>query len=268
MGSSGVAIAEIDPVALRGNSALVHRHLVLVVALALSTPAVALAEGPKAPHASAVPELAPLLVRLGGHGERLEEMKKRGSYTLSGRIERLDGDGAVDNWKTLILRIVASGASTPKSEVVRYVEDGEDKTADAKVRAAKSAKKKVDKKREFKVPFLPSEQPKYDFRVLGRDARFPGRVKVGFAAKTPAEDVWNGSAWVNEKEGEIESMGFTFSQNPSFVDEATATLVFGNHTELGRAPSQLDFEAKGGFLFIRRHYRGHASLTNAALTRK
>lgn len=213
-----------------------------------------------------MPELAPLLAKLGHHGERIEQMKKRGSYTLSGRIEQLDGAGVVDNWKDLILRVIATGESTPKSEVVKYVEDGEDKTAEAKERASKRAKKKVDKKREFKVPFLPSEQPKYDFRVLGRDARFPGRVKVGFSAKTPGEDVWNGSAWVNEKEGEIESMGFTFSQNPTFVDEATATLVFGNHTELGRAPSELKFDAKGGFLFVRRHYRGHATLTNAALT--
>ncbi|RYZ67913.1 MAG: hypothetical protein EOP08_01730, partial [Proteobacteria bacterium] len=44
-----------------------------------------------------LPPLAPLLAKLGTHGERIEEMKKRGSYTLSGRIEQLDGDGAIDS---------------------------------------------------------------------------------------------------------------------------------------------------------------------------
>lgn len=255
--------------ALRGNSARVDCRLALLFALALSTPALASAEVPAVGGAQSVaaPTLAPLLARLGSHGERIEQMKKRGSYTLAGRIEQLDGDGAVDSWKDLVLRVLATGESTPRSEVVKYVEDGEDKTAEAKEKSAKRAKKRVDKKREFRVPFLPSEQPRYDFRILGRDARFPGRVKVGFVAKSPAEDAWNGTAWVNEKEGEIESMGFTFSQNPTFVDQAQATLVFGNHTELGRAPSELTFEAEGGFLFVRRHYRGRATLTDATLTK-
>ena len=104
--------------------------------------------------------------------------------------------------------------------------------------------------------------------MLGRDERFPGSVKVGFVARTPSEDTWNGTAWVNEADGEIESMGFTFSEKPSFVDEARASLVFGTQTALGRAPSKITFEGKGGFLFIRRHYRGSATLSDAILTAK
>jgi len=224
---------------------------------------------PEAPAAVdlGLPPIAPLLAKLGTHGERIEEMKKRGSYTLSGRIEQLDGDGAIDSWKNLVLRIVATGEPVPKSEVVKYVEDGEDKTAEAKKKAADRAKQKVDKRREFRVPFLPSEQAKYDFRVVGRDVRHPELVKIGFTAKKPADDTWTGSAWVHQTDGEIERMTFGFSKNPTFVDQAEATLVFGNRTELGRAPSELSFDAKGGFLFIRRHYRGRATLTDAALAK-
>lgn len=246
----------------------VSRPLFLFLAALAFAPALAHAEPAGAAAAStlALPPLAPLLSKLGAHGERIEEMKKRGSYTLSGTIEQLDGDGTVDNWKNLILRVTATGDATPKSEVVKYVEDGEDKTADAKKRAAERAQKKVDKKREFRVPFLPSEQSKYDFRVVGLDSRRPELVKVGFTAKTPGEDTWNGTAWVHQHDGEIEQMTFGFSKKPTFVDDAEATLVFGNHTALGRAPSELRFDAKGGFLFIRRHYRGHATLTETALS--
>lgn len=241
--------------------------LSLAFACAMSSPAHAdPAPPPSAANTTlAVPSLAPLLGKLGAHGERIEEMKKRGSYTLSGRIEQLDGDGAIDSWKNLVLRVTATGESTPRSEVVSYVEDGEDKTADAKKRAADRAKKKIDKKREFRVPFLPSEQPKYDFRVVGVDSKTPELIKIAFSAKTPSDDTWNGTAWVHQQDGEIERMTFGFSKRPTFVDEAEATLVFGTRTALGRAPSELRFDAKGGFLFIRRHYRGHATLTNAVL---
>ena len=243
------------------------RHVLLLVSalLVAGGSAPARAEEPGSAAAGA-PALGPLLVKLGEHGARIEEMKKRGSYTLSGHVERLDGDGEIDSWKDLVLRVTATGDPTPKSEIVKYVEDGEDKTAEAKEKAlGRSAKKKVDKKREFKVPFLPSEQPKYDFRVLGRDTRYPGRVKLGFQAKKPDEDTWNGTAWVNEADGEVESLGLSFSKLPAFVDQADATLVFGNRTPLGRAPSEMQFEAKGGFLFVHRHYRGHARLTDATL---
>ena len=134
----------------------------------------------------------------------------------------------------------------------------------AKKSAAKKHKKKMP---EFRVPFLPSEQPFYDFELIGKDDRYPGKIKVGFRSKEPNEERFNGTAWVDEKSGEVESMGFSLSQNPTFVDEADATIVFGTPTELGRAPSELTFEAKGGFLFIHKHFKGRATLTNASLSK-
>ena len=157
--------------------------------------------------------------------------------------------------------------STPHDRVVkiiRYLEDGKDKTAEAQTKADdRRAKRKSGKpdRQDLKMPFLPSEQSRYVFSLAERDAA-GGRVRVAFVPKTPAEDAIKGSAWVDERTSEVLSMGFSFSKNPIFVDHVEVTLTFGLSTPLGRAPSQITFDGRGGFLFVHKHYRGAATISD------
>jgi hypothetical protein len=223
----------------------------------LTRVSVAGAEGPQA--------LGPLLARLAGHAARFEEMKRRASFTLAGHIEELDGNGAVDGSKDLVVRFTATPTESIR-EIVRYLEDGADKTAEAQKKAA--ARKKSGHKpagRDVHLPFLASEQSRYVFSLAERDRSNPSLVRVAFHPKKAARDAYKGSAWVDARDGEILSMGFSPSKNPIFVEHIDVTMRFDLRTALGRAPSKLTFEGKGGVLFVRKHFRGSATISDASV---
>lgn len=212
------------------------------------------------------PSLEPLLGRLANHAARFEQMKQKAAYTLTGHMEELDRHGRVDGTKEMELRVTPTGA-LPRTEIVRYTEDGADKTSDARAKAAERNRHPPAnaKKNDFHLPFLASEQGRYVFSVVEREPRTPTHVRIAFVPRTPAEDAYKGSAWVDETDGEVLTMGFSPSKNPRFVDHVDATLVFALPTELGRAPSKLTFEATGSFLFLKKRYRGWATISSARL---
>jgi hypothetical protein len=56
------------------------------------------------------------------------------------------------------------------------------------------------------------------------------------------------------------STGVKLSKPPTFVDWVHFTAEFSEKTPLGPALSHLTFEAKGGILFIRKHFRGEVTM--------
>ena len=198
-------------------------------------------------------------------------MKRRGAFTMNGTMEELDGDGRPSEVKEIFLRSTPTPVPMDRiTDVKRYLENGEDKTADAQKRATERRIKRLKdpdaqaeaRKKDLKLPFLASEQSRYVFTLAERDAAQPGRLRIAFVPKVPAENAIKGSAWVDEKTSEVLSTGFSLSKNPTFVDHVEITIVFGLSTPLGRAPSKVSFEGRGGFLIIRKHYRGVATLSD------
>lgn len=229
-------------------------------------------EGAPAVAPAAVPAAVPdaLMAGLARHATRFEDMKKRGAFTFSGLMEEVDGNGKASATKEIVLRSTPTGAPRDRvTQVIRFVEDGKDKTSEAQTKANERRAKRLkdpstdDRGKDLKLPFLASEQARYVFSVAERDRANAARVRIAFAPKKPAEDALKGSAWVDENEREVLSLGFSFSKNPIFVDHVEVTIVFGMPTALGRAPSKLSFDGRGGFLFIRKHYRGTATLSDA-----
>ena len=235
---------------------------VVAAALVIGAPHAGRAEAPPVATSEA---LAPLLGRLARHATQFEEMKRRGSFTLSGRMEELDGKGQVDGTKEMVVRSTAT-PSERLVEVIRYVEDGTDKTAEARKKAQKRRAErkagKPDKTKDMHLPFLASEQRRYVFTLVERDPENASRVRIGFKPLVAAETAFKGSAWVDESAGEILTMGFSPTKNPTFVDHIDVTMRFDLSTPLGRAPSRVTFAARGGFLVIRKHYRGAATITD------
>lgn len=242
---------------------LAHVFFALAVGLSVvsSSPPVHAEE--HAPSAS----IDALLVRLGKHAESFEKMKTRASFTIAGRLDELDGAGRYAGSKEMVVDVKARGVGlVPDTEIVRYVEDGKDKTSDARAEAqkrkAEGKKPKGKRMRELHLPFLPSERHRYTFSIVERSATDPGRVRIAFTPHEIAENAFKGSAWVDERTGEVLSMGFSPSKTPSFVEHIDVTVEFGLETSLGRAPSKVTIDAKGGFLVFRKHYRGSATITN------
>jgi hypothetical protein len=230
---------------------------------AVSTPSIGLADD--MPEATD-PALAPLLARVARHAEQFEEMKRRGSFTLNTHMDELDRGGHVDVTKDVVLRVTATPAER-LTEIIKYIEDGADKTAEARKKAEKKkAEKKKDVSRDLHLPFLASEQARYVFVLAERDPNAPTHVRVAFKPKVSAENTFKGSAWIDEQSAEVLTMGFSAAETPTFVDRIDVTMRFDLPTPLGRAPSNVAFDVRGGFLVLRKHYRGTASISDARIS--
>jgi hypothetical protein len=246
------------------------RTALLCVAIALvqlHLPATALADDTPV---GAVPSA--MMSGLAKHSQIIEDMEPRGSFTFTGRFEEVEADGKSADVKELSMRSTVNGPDDRQTKILKYTEDGKDKTAEQqgksdKRRAERKAEKDPKKKKgsDLKMPFLPSEQPKYIFSIAERDKDNPTHVRVNFNPKKAAEDLVKGSAWYDESSGNILSMGFSLSENPTFIDHVDVTIVFGLATPLGMWPSKISFDARGGFLFVHKHYRGSGTFTDPAI---
>jgi hypothetical protein len=217
----------------------------------------------------AQPPSPDLLARLAEHAEKFERMKKRISFDVSGQLQTLDSDGKVDGTKALVGHLESDGKEA-KFTIVRYTEDGEDKTDEAKKkqREREVEKRKEEAKggrRELRMPFHVYEQPRYTFDQIEIDKADPTRVRISFVPKIREEDTFEGSAWVDTKSGMVLSAGFKLSRTPMFVDYVHFTVVFGAPTALAPAVSRVSVDGKGGILFLRKRFHGEAVLTNHRL---
>ncbi|HEX7664775.1 MAG TPA: hypothetical protein VF407_09700 [Polyangiaceae bacterium] len=213
-----------------------------------------------------------LLAKLAQHAAGFEQMKTHVSYSLAGTLQTIAASDAADSTKTMQARVTADGKRTHFS-VVKYTEDGADKTDEARAKAAEHEKKKAlekpdaKKKRDLKMPFLKSEQSRYVFEQVETDATDPSRVRISFSPKESADDTVEGSAWVDTKSGTVISTGFKLSRLPSFVDYVHVTVEFGTPTAFGPAPSVVKVTGRGSFLFLSKRFRGEATFSDYALVK-
>jgi hypothetical protein len=209
---------------------------------------------------------------LAAHSKAFEEMGKRGAFTFDFHIEQVGDKGEVSDVKEMSVRSTPiQGTDDRTDKILKYTEDGKDKTAEAQKKSdarraeKKKAKKDKDKSLTLDLPFAPAMQPKYIFSIAERNATNPSLVRINFNPKTPEENLIKGSVWYDESKSQMTSIGFSLSKNPTFIDHVDCTVVFGLPTPLGMAPSTINFEVRGSFLFIHRKYRGTASFSDPAL---
>lgn len=210
------------------------------------------------------------MARLAVHAAGFEKMKKRASYVIGGTLQTLASDDVTDSTKTMQARVVPRGDRT-HLEVLRYTENGEDKTDEARTKAREHEKKRDEdehaekrKKRDLRMPFLQSEQARYVFEVVETDPHDPSRVRISFVPREKADDTIEGSAWVDARKGTVVSAGFKLSRTPSFVDYVHVTVEFGATTALGPAPSRVSVTGKGGVLFLSKRFVGEATFSDYA----
>jgi hypothetical protein len=216
------------------------------------------------PSLEAQPPPSDLMARLGAYAERFETLRKNASYTVEGKLDSLDGNGRTDSTKFMRARVDSDGHKTQLS-ILQYLEDGHDKTAEAKDKQKKresdAAHDPPSHKRAWRMPFHPGEQPRYYFNQVEVDAQNPSRVRIAFVPKIVEDDTIEGSAWVDVRAGTLVTTGFKLSKPPSIVDSVHVTMMFGEATTLGPAPSRIAIDATGGVLFLRKRYHGEATLS-------
>jgi hypothetical protein len=202
--------------------------------------------------------------RLAAYAALFQIQRTHASYAVQGRLEMLDGDGRVDSTKELKARVDADGTDA-KLIVLSYVEDGKDKTEDAKRDARESAeasKKKREKGRDIKIPIRADQQGRYVFDQVEADSNDPTHVRIAFTPKERSDDTIEGSAWIDAATGTVLSAGFKLSRTPMFVDFVHFSVEFGATTALGPAVSKVSIDGGGGILFFHKRYRGTAVLSD------
>ena len=217
---------------------------------------------PRAAHAA--PPSPELLAKLADYATHFERQRTHASYAVEGRLDALDSDGKPEETKELWGRVDADGQEA-RLVVLRFVDDGKDKTADAIKEARESAEKSKKKKKEgkeLKMPIRAEEQSRYVFDLVETDAQDPARVRITFVPKEIADDTVEGSAWVNANSGAPISAGFKLSRTPFFVDYIHFQVEFGVKTSLGPAVSKVTVDGKGGIPLFRKHFRAIASLSD------
>ena len=202
--------------------------------------------------------LATLLPKLAASADRFEAELGKATFTIEGHIETVRRDGTATDRKDGQFR-VHPGPKRRHIEVIRYSEDGEDKTDAARDKVAADEKKDPDE--DAKLPFMTSEQPKYTFVLRERDARDPERVRIAFAPRVPSEKLIVGSAWIDARTGDVISAGVSPSVTGMFVDYLDVKMEFGERLKTCAVASRIDFEGSGGFLLFHRKFRGWAKLS-------
>lgn len=206
-----------------------------------------------------------LLGRLELHAEGLHQMEKRGSFLLSGKMDELGGNGSVSGTKELVVKVTARPTARV-TEILKYLEDGVDKTEEARAKQKRREAEPDDPKKRFMLPFSRLAKDRYRFELAERNLKNPSRVRVRFIPLERAENTYTGSAWVDQERGEILTMILSPTKTPMFVDKIELSVVFENQTSLGRAPSEISFEARGSLLFFKKRYRGSATLTETEIS--
>jgi len=214
--------------------------------------------------------LSELLPRLADYAAKFDHMRKNAAATFSAQIDRVDKAGKVDTHSELDVRASAR-AGDMRTDVLRYTEDGKDKTDEAKKKAQERDEERREKKRkgkeikeEFKLPFAAGQQPKYDFFLAEADEVHPGRVRIRFAPKNgeTAENLYVGEAWVDAKSATVLTMGFKPTKLPFLVSDVNVQLEFGAMTPIGPSVSTIALDGEGGLLFVRKRFRIRAKVAD------
>jgi hypothetical protein len=206
-----------------------------------------------------------LMAKLSTYASQFDGQLLRASFAVEGRMDLLDSDGKLDSRKELKAHVdpVVAGGPDVRVTVIRYLEDGHDKTGEAidKAREAdeKRRKRRQDNK-QLKMPIRADQQGRYVFDQVRTDAA-TSRALITFVPKEPDDDTIEGSAWVDTDAGTIVSTGFKMSKRPMFVDHIHVTVEFGEPTSLGPAVSKVTVDGAGGVLFFHKHFVVNAVLS-------
>jgi hypothetical protein len=222
--------------------------------------------------ARAAPPSPELLARLAAYATDFEDLRDKASFTLEGRLEKLDGDGKVDSVQEAAMRVEKSAAHR-HVVVVRATEDGKDTTAEVQKKANEEEdeeRQKEEKKQKgpsLRMPFHPSQQARYVFDQVEVDRASPTRVRISFVPKEPAKDTVEGSAWVDTTTARLLTAGFKLSKPGTFIDYVHITAEFAEGSPPGSALSRITFDGQGGLLFFRKHFRGETRFHDYRVSR-
>lgn len=216
--------------------------------------------------AGATPDLTAVLAKVSEREARMAKILENSSHTTATRAEELDKKGKVES-VTESLERVTLRAGKPERQILKYVRDGKDDTANEKKKRAGAKAGPPGKERSMKIgaksPFDASEQGKHRFTLVGPDAADPSRVTIRFEPKgKPSPETSVGEAVVDPETGAIVRLRFRPAENPTFVDHMDVQMEYGATTREGPALSRVTIEGAGGILFVKKRMKMTVTLSD------
>ena len=227
--------------------------LVAIASLALAFPAYAKPVSPELMH------------RLAAFAATSDAEEKRLSCLMDGKFDLSINDH--HSRFEVSARIEGTGGE-PKITVLKYTEDGVDKTAEGQKKAREFI---LDRERQnnnganddLQMPVLAGVQDQYVFDEVDRSPDGT-HVKIQFTPKHPSKKTVEGSAWVDDATGSVLSTSFGVSKTPIFIQWMHVAMEFFARTPLGPAPSKVAVDAEAAILFV--HVRIHAEAVLSGYT--
>ena len=201
---------------------------------------------------------ADLMKRLADSTAAMQKTAEAADVTIDTLAEQLDKSGKSTDTTDVVVRVTHPGGHE-QDELVKYVEDGKDLTAEKKAKAAKDdAKKKTtddgDANQDVPIPFSAARQPRYRFTAQGADEQ--GRLRIHYEpAGTPGEDDGIGDALVDPATGALVQLTWSPAKLPTMVKELAMTLTFTQDPAHGTLLSKIEGHGRAGVLFVQKRFR-------------
>jgi hypothetical protein len=117
---------------------------------------------------------------------------------------------------------------------------------------------KWDKSTSNRRFFSPEQRQKYIYQLLPPDTvRGIPTYVIQLMAQEKERDLVNGTVWLHRENFEIIQLDFRPALNPRFAKEIHMVIQLDEVQPGYWLPSQLDIQARGGFLFIKKQFVVH-----------
>jgi len=182
------------------------------------------------------------------------------------RMEMLDGQGSAQSTEETWMKMSLGPDGKIKEDLIKQVKDGKVKDGpETKVEARSGEGKKKGEKKETSIsvssndtPFSPKVQGSVTTKRTAHSKMILGKPCVGyeFTLSTKEGKTLSGTAWLEDPTGVPLETQYTVRPLPPHVQRLSTTVRYETTPEGAWRPQEMVMDGSGGFLFIKKAYRG------------
>jgi hypothetical protein len=182
------------------------------------------------------------------------------------RMEMLDSQGSAQSTEETWMKMSLGPDGKIKENLIKQVKDGKVKNGpETKVETQAGEGKKRGEKKETSVsmssndnPFSPKVQGSVAAKRTAQSKTILGKSCVGYEFKLSTKEgkTLSGTAWLEDPTGVPLETKYTIRPLPPHVQRLSTIVRYETTPEGAWHPQEMVMEGSGGFLFIKKAYRG------------
>lgn len=182
------------------------------------------------------------------------------------QMEMLDGKGSAQSTEETWMKMSLGPDGKVKEDVIKQMKDGKVKDGpETKVETRTGEEKKKGEKKGTSIsisssddPFSPKVQTSVSAKRIAQSKTILGKTCVGYEFTLTSKEgkTQSGIAWLEDPTGIPLEMQYTVHPLPPHVQHLSTTVRYESTPEGAWHPQEMVMEGSGGFLFIKKAYRG------------